>query len=206
MLPLVSLSRPSDASLRQFADRQRGANLTYDCVGVTNSADSPPGYVRDHNRVELGRGEAAFSAARDALRNWDQFRLGWVEPFPGDTSIETGEVVVIVARVAFAWVRNACRIVYTVDEPTRFGFAYGTLPGHLESGEERFLIEWDRGDDIVSYDILAFSRPAGWLARLSYPFARSQQRRFGRDSRAAMQRSVARRLAGVDPQAAARSI
>ena len=39
---------------------------------------------------------------------------------------------------------------------SRFGFAYGTLPGHGGSGEERFLIERDR-DDGVWYDILAFS-------------------------------------------------
>jgi Domain of unknown function (DUF1990) len=43
------------------------------------------------------------------------------------------------------WSRSAapCRVVCVVDEagPTsKFGFAYGTLPGHVESGEERFLI------------------------------------------------------------------
>lgn len=48
----------------------------------------------------------------------------------------------------------------------RFGFAYGTLPGHVESGEERFQIEWHRSDDSVWYDILAFSRPNHPLARL----------------------------------------
>ncbi len=52
---------------------------------------------------------------------------------------------------------------------SRFGFAYGTLPGHVESGEERFLVEWDRGDDAVWYDILAFSRPNHVLTRLGYP-------------------------------------
>ena len=28
-----------------------------------------------------------------------------------------------------------------------------TLPGHVESGEERFLTEWDRSDDAVWFDI-----------------------------------------------------
>lgn len=59
--------------------------------------------------------------------------------------------------------RFPARVVYVVDEPNRRGFAYGTLPGHAECGEEAFLAE--RGDDgSVSVVIRAFSRPAnlGW--------------------------------------------
>ena len=73
---------------------------------------------------------------------------------------------------------------------TRYGFAYGTLPGHAESGEERFNVEWHEQDDAVWYDIVAFSRPQQFLARLGYPFARRLQKRFARDSAAAMRRGV----------------
>ena len=55
---------------------------------------------------------------------------------------------------------NACRVVYVVDEEEpiqRYGFAYGTLPDHAETGEERFLVEWNRASGEVWYDILAFS-------------------------------------------------
>lgn len=38
-----------------------------------------------------------------------------------------------------------CQVVYVLDEPDRQGFAYGTLPGQPESGEEAFVIE--RADD-----------------------------------------------------------
>ena len=70
------------------------------------------------------------------------------------------------------------------------GVAYGTLPGHLETGEERFLIEMDeRG--VVWYDILAFSRPRRFLVRLGYPYVRRLQKRFGRHSAAAMQKATA---------------
>jgi uncharacterized protein (UPF0548 family) len=82
-----------------------------------------------------------------------------------------------------------------VDEAgpvARFGFAYGTLPGHAESGEERFLVEWDRTDDAVRYDVLAFSRSRHPLARLSYPLTCRTQRRFARDSAVAMLRAVGR--------------
>jgi uncharacterized protein (UPF0548 family) len=76
-----------------------------------------------------------------------------------------------------------------IDEKNRFGFAYGTLPGHAECGEEIFMVERHE-DDSVHYVIKAFSRPRLWLARLGYPIARAQQRKFVRDSKAAMQQWV----------------
>lgn len=72
----------------------------------------------------------------------------------------------------------------------RFGFAYGTTATHAERGEERFLIEWDRVTDSVSYDILAFSRPQTWFVRLGYPVARIYQSRFAASSLQAMARAV----------------
>jgi uncharacterized protein (UPF0548 family) len=135
-----------------------------------------------------------FRAAVAALRRWEQFRLGWVEAWPPDTPIQKGEVVAVMGRAVGVWWVNACRVVYAVDEDglvARFGFAYGTLPGHVESGEERFLVEWDRADGGVWYDVLAFSRPNHVLTRLGYPVVRRLQRRFGRDSAAAMLRAAA---------------
>ena len=102
-------------------------------------------------------------------------------------------MVAILARSLGLWWLNACRIVAVVNEHgpvNRFGFVYGTLPDHAGSGEERFLIEWDREEGSVWYDILAFSWPRHVLARLGYPWARRVQKRFGRDSAAAMCRMV----------------
>ena len=77
-------------------------------------------------------------------------------------------------------------VVYVIDEPRRFGFAYGTLPDHVERGEERFLIEWNANDNSVWYDILAFSRPQHPLVKLSSPLARKLQKQFARESLARM--------------------
>ncbi len=77
----------------------------------------------------------------------------------------------MIARVFGLWWVNACRVVYHVDghhAARRFGFAYGTLPGHIEQGEERFMVEWDHEDN-VWYDLRAFSRPHYWLVRLVTP-------------------------------------
>jgi len=189
---MLSLRKPSGDALRRFLGTQRELPFTYEAVGAT--AGTPPaGFVVDRTRIKLGEGETVFQLAKAALRRWEQFRLGWVEAWPSDTPIQKGEVVAVMGRAVGVWWLNACRVVYTLDEAgpvTQFGFAYGTLPGHVESGEERFLIEWDRSDNGVWYDILAFSRPNRFSARLGYPVVRRLQKRFGRDSGAAMLRAV----------------
>ena len=122
-----------------------------------------------------------------------QFRLGWVEAYPPDTPIVVGEIVAVIARAIGLWSLNACRIIYVVDESVpirRFGFAYGTLADHVASGEERFLVEWDRATGAVWYDILAFSRPRHFLTRLGYPYMRRTQSRFRKESGAAMVRAA----------------
>jgi Uncharacterized protein conserved in bacteria len=69
------------------------------------------------------------------------------------------------------------RVVYVIDEERRVGFAYGTLRGHPESGEEAFIVE-HRDDDSVWLVVRALSRPASWFYRLVAPVLRAQQRRF----------------------------
>jgi uncharacterized protein (UPF0548 family) len=96
----------------------------------------------------------------------------------------------VLGRACCMWTLNACRIVHVVDEPRRFGFAYGTLPDHVESGEERFIVEWNQDDDTVWYDILAFSRPNHFLTRLGYPLVRRLQKRFARDSAGTMKKAA----------------
>lgn len=191
-MPTVSLRRPSAASLRAFLAAQAGQGFSYAAVGAT--AETPPaGYLVDRTRIELGAGEAAFLAARAALERWQQFHLGWVFAWPTDAPIERGALVAVSGWAAGLWWLGACRIVYVVDEAgpvRRFGFGYGTLPSHVEQGEERFLIEWDARTDRVYYDILAFSRPNHFVIRLGAPLVRRTQRRFGRESANAMFRAV----------------
>ncbi|WP_406694414.1 DUF1990 domain-containing protein [Singulisphaera sp. Ch08] len=186
---MISLRKPSAESIRDFLATQSKLDFTYQAVGATAGDLFPEGYILDHTRVKLGEGEEVFSRAQRALKDWTQFRLGWVEAWAPPSPLQVDEVVGVVARVLGVWWLNACRVVYIVDEQhpvQRYGFAYGTLPHHAGTGEERFLIEWDRASGAVWYDILAFSRPRGILARLGYPYMRTVQRRFGKASAAAM--------------------
>ena len=186
------LSKPTAEVVRRFLAEQAELDFSYSAVGAT-SETPPAGYVIDRTKIELGSGESIFEAAKAALKRWQQFQLGWVDAWRPDTPLEAGQSVAVMGRAAGCWWLNACRVVYIVDEPgahTKFGFAYGTLPGHVERGEQRFLIKWDQTTDQVSYDILALSRPNHVLTRLAYPMVRLSQKRFGRESAMAMFRAV----------------
>lgn len=188
-----SLRRPSQEVLHAFLARQRREPFSYPEVGQSRSG-TPAGYDLDHNRVRLGEGKAVFEAACAALRQWEMFPKPWTHIEPAGAPIEEGGVVAMLARALGVWWLNACRIVYVLDETEpvrRCGFAYGTLTGHVERGEERFSVEL-LADGSVWYDVRAFSRPRFWPVRLGYPLARRLQRRFVRDSQAAMKRAVER--------------
>lgn len=188
--PMISFRRPTAEAIRQFRAEQAELDFTYPAVRAT--ANTPPaGYVVDHTRIKLGTGEEVFQKAKAGLSRWQHFKLAWVAALPNDTPLEAGQVIAVLACVLGIYWLNACRIVYVVDEAgdtTRFGFAYGTLPGHAESGEERFVLEWNRSNNEVWYDILAFSKPNYFVTRIAYPLVRRFQKRFARDSAAAMVR------------------
>ena len=177
---MFRISEPSEQDAVEFVSSQRNLPFTYAEVGATN-ATPPSGYRVDHNRIRLGEGESTFGRAVEALKSWRQFDLGWLQIVPRGVVIEVGATVAVKARAFGTWSLNATRVVYVIDEPRRWGFAYGTLPDHVERGEERFLIEW-LDDDSVWYDIFAFSRPQHPLVRLSFPLARLLQKRFARES------------------------
>jgi len=189
---MFTFRRPTDEDIRNLLARQAGQPWSYDCVEVTRNPMALPGWNIDHHRVLLGHGVEAFAAACEAIRGWKMFPPEMTRVYWPDSPQQPGDVVAVLyrARPFFLWMLFPARVVYRVDEPRRFGFAYGTLPDHPERGEERFLVEWSQADDSVWYDLLAVSRPGHWLARLGYLYARYEQAKFRRLSGQAMQRAV----------------
>lgn len=191
--PLWFFRRPSDSVVRHFLARQQNAPFSFAEVGATrqglDAPNKPPsGYNADRNRVRLGTGEPVFARACAALRGWRMFPAPWTSITPADAPIREGSIVAMQAHALGLWWLNACKIVYMLDETTpmrRFGFAYGTLPAHVEQGEERFSVEL-HGDGSVWYDLRAISRPRYWPVRLAKPLARRLQERFVRESLEAM--------------------
>jgi uncharacterized protein (UPF0548 family) len=188
--PAWSLQEPTAAAVNAFLKKQENAPLGYAHRGASRGS-SPSGYDLDHNCAQIGRGEGDFRTACAALRRWAMFPSAWTRIEPAAAPIHEGQTVAMIAH-AFGWWMNACRIVYVLDETEpvrRFGFAYGTLPAHVEEGEERFAVEF-HPDESVWYDLRAFSRPRQRLVRLAKPLARRLQRRFVHDSQLAMRAAV----------------
>jgi len=188
---MFRLTRPSEQQIAAFLATQRDLTFSYAEVGCTRGAP-PQGYVLDHNRARLGTGRDTFERAIAALRAWRQSSLRWTSVHPRGAPTVAGTDVAVVVRHFGFWSLNACRVLYEIDEDDaergvhRVGFAYGTLPAHCETGEERFSVEWHAADDSVWYDLYALSRAGHPLVRLASPLARLLQRRFARDSKRSM--------------------
>lgn len=148
-----------------------GVDLTYAEVGATRGA-LPAGYQHVRRSAPIGHGRARFEEAADAVLHWGMQRgAGVLVHADAEAAAVDGTVT-----VGFWPLRAPCRVVYLLDEPDRRGFAYGTLAGHPESGEELFAVRYDTVDGSVHAEVTAFSRHATWWARLGAPVTRLAQR------------------------------
>lgn len=147
-------------------EQLRRAPLTYAAVGASGSASPPDGYRAVREDRVLARRD--LDGAAEDLLTWQVHQRAGLRVAASGPRAVPGAVVDMRLGVGPLAVRIPCRVVTVVDEPDRRGFAYGTLPGHPESGEELFLLQ--RGaDGRVMFTITAFSRPATPLARLGGP-------------------------------------
>jgi uncharacterized protein (UPF0548 family) len=154
----------------------RAAELTYDHVGCTSGA-LPTGYHHLTRRLALGRGTTLLADAARSLFSWQMHLRSGLRVSTSSPTVESDAIVVLGIGAGPLRISAPCRVVYLINEPNQRGFAYGTLPGHPESGEEAFLIE-RADDDTVSFSITAFSRPASALTRLAGPLGRLTQRKI----------------------------
>jgi uncharacterized protein (UPF0548 family) len=145
--------------------------LTYSEVGAT-AGPLPAGYHHLQKSAVIGRGRGRFDDAADTGMRWGMLRGAGLRVEATTEIAATGSEVI----VHLGPVRAPCRVVYVVDEPDQRGFAYGTLPGHAESGEERFVVRYDPVTDEVYADVTAFSRHATWWSRLGSPVTSVIQR------------------------------
>ena len=179
---MIVLGRHRYPLLATRLARSSEDEVTYPEVGLTRSATMPPGYRHDRLRLQVGTGEIAWERAKDAIRRWKARAHAGITITPPDDPVLEGTTVL--ASRAFGPVTIlACRVVSWTDEPTRFGLAYGTLPGHPETGEEAFhVVLCD--DDTVTAEILTFSRPDDLPTKIAGPIARKIQEAATRRNRA----------------------
>ena len=180
------LSAPTDdqvlATLRSLAD----APFTHADVGLTREplTRAPKGFVLDRYGTELGRGGAVFERASAALERIANYPPSFTRVVRAPGELVAGSLFATVAsHLGFASV-HPCRVIFVRREPNSFSFGFGALPGHAESGEESFCVSI--ANDVVRYDVQAFSRPHALLSRLGAPVTRRYQVRFQRETLATM--------------------
>jgi uncharacterized protein (UPF0548 family) len=173
--------------------------VTYGAIGATQAPDllrfPPAGYRPLERKARIGHGDARFDYACASAMSWgiqrgSGFRVrtinspetssestfgpdGTAFVRPGDTA------ELFIPVLGPIGVKAPARVVYVVDEAKRKGFAYGTLPGHPEDGEEAFIVSQNL-DGSVWLTVRAFSRPSSRWWWAVYPALRLAQELYTR--------------------------
>ena len=196
---MIFFVKPDSQTMYKVLRLQDKLAFSYPEVGLTltSSVEEHQGLRRRYRflrrRTSLGMGQTHFDRAKQAILNWQMFDLDWLHFCCQDMSVTEGGTVAILGQTFGIWWLNACRIISLVDHGgpvERFGFAYGTLTSNAVSGEERIMVEWNRRDDSVTYDVLSFSRANQLVSQINILYLRYLQERFGRESGQVMRRYV----------------
>jgi len=145
--------------------------LSYSEVGAT-AGPMPDGYHHLHRSEAIGKGRQRFTEAGDKVMRWGMQRGAGIGVEATTEIAEVGSELII----ALGPIHAPCRVVYVVDTDDHRGFAYGTLPGHPETGEELFAVRYDPTTGIVYAEVTAFSRHGTWWSRLGAPVTALAQR------------------------------
>jgi uncharacterized protein (UPF0548 family) len=137
----VRLGRSSVAALDRRLARAREGALTYDHAGSTLYPERFPARATRTFHLDVPVGAGGFDAAVEALRAWAPQRGLGARVHPPGALPEPGVTLLVALPFGPVELIAPNRVVAVVDEPDRYGFAYGTLPGHPGRGEECFLIE-----------------------------------------------------------------
>lgn len=175
--------------------------FNYPHVGLTREqlANAPDGFVLHQYGIEVGEGDTVFEQACEVLADYGHYPPSFARVIRATPRLEEGQVFgTLATHFGFASL-HPCRVIYLIgeNEPRRFGFALGTLPGHIEAGEERFVVSQAEPGGVVRYDVQAFSRHNGFLARLGGGVTALFQRRFQRESLVEMRRRCGGSVSGL---------
>ncbi len=127
--------RPSPELIDWFLRESQDLPLSYGPAGLVHAVTVH--HDLDEATVAIGHGQADFERARAALIGWKQFDIGWAELFPHPAPVAAGTVVAVLIRHLGFWSLNGCRVLYHAGDetnPTRFGYAYGTLMNQTQRG------------------------------------------------------------------------
>ena len=176
------IRHPTEALIRQYGEKHAKLGFTYSQVGLTKDYVCPAGFQVNHARSTLGIGQECFLNSVEAIRCFRMLDLGWLQCSPPEREVKEEMTVCTVMRMFGVYTVAATRVVYVEDRGSKFGFAYGTLPGHIVSGEERFTTTIDVSSGEVCFEVFSFSKAASMAHRLLWPLISRTQKRFCKQS------------------------
>ncbi|GAA1496829.1 DUF1990 family protein [Paeniglutamicibacter kerguelensis] len=150
-------------------------DLSYPEPGMTEHDEVPGGYGLLQLRERVGEGQAAFDALAEGLLTWELHRRSGLRTRPDTPRVQLGSRVELGFGFGPARITAPCRVVRLIEEVSRSGFAYGTLAGHPETGEESFAAVLGQ-DGSVYLEIRAVSKHSNRFYRLVSPAAEAAQR------------------------------
>lgn len=153
--------------------------LNYPGVGSTEHGQSPEGFHRVVSQTYLGEGVSVYRRVAEGILGWELQRRSGLRVRTESDVVVPGARVVSGFGVGPFRINAPCEVVWVHPRlpggaPQSAGFAYGTLPGHPERGEEAFEVEID-AQGRVFLKITAFSRHSNWFYMAGGALARRAQ-------------------------------
>lgn len=176
---VLGLPRVVRSALPGTDDADAGGPFSYPEVGATARRPLPDGYQQLHHTERIGHGRAVFEAAGTAVTTWAMHCDSGARVRATTDRAEPGTRVTVSLGLGPLRLTAPCEVVWTAYGEDRTGFAYGTLAGHPECGEEVFMVDL-RDDGSVWFTVTAFSRPAAWYSRLAGPVVPVLQKAYAR--------------------------
>ncbi|MCW2783417.1 MAG: hypothetical protein JWR35_3868 [Marmoricola sp.] len=151
--------------------RLQAAPYSYTEVGATAGRHTPRGCRGIHLQLDL---DQPFERALETLMTWRMHEGAGLRVRASASRVVPGAVVELGFGFGPFRIPSPCRVVAVHGAPDAAGFTYGTLPGHPEAGEERFLVTRGKvtpGGSSTHLQVTAFSRPGRWFTTLAGPVA-----------------------------------
>ncbi|HEX7105666.1 MAG TPA: DUF1990 domain-containing protein [Acidothermaceae bacterium] len=174
LLPGLTIGA-AERTLRRTLRRASALDFNYADVGASREQTVPTGCDSIAESAVVGAGLAQFTLLAEGIRNWQIHRHADLQ-IVADHPAREGVNVAIGQRLGPATVVLSCRVVWTLDEPDRNGFAYGSLVGHPEAGEEAFVAELEP-DGAVRFRVYGFTAPGTVATAAARPLTRALARR-----------------------------
>jgi uncharacterized protein (UPF0548 family) len=185
----IWLSDPKLDKLNQILETQSQLQLSYEASDLltNNSSMKTTEYC-----MSVGTGLDAFEKAVLCLSQFAVHERAGFQVLKTSNSLEVNSCVLLKLSLFPFYITSVCRITNIISSSNTFGFTYGTLPHHIEVGEELFLIELTKTNNVL-FKIKTISRPGNKFAILVKPYSNHLQLKFNNRYLLSMKELIARR-------------